>query len=398
MSVAQRTVCLQRWLSMSVFSWKQFRMAVVWKILGTCLLGCATTLVARAQDDWFTEYVKNSNKTDAPKKDAPSYLVDVVVIDQAGQPMNWLHPGDFELDDNKEEQKLIGFSAVDQSVMKTEDVNAPTNPPKVSIEPLEAILVLDAVNLSLPQLNLVRTQVEKYLRSNDGQMKALTRYVLFTSAGMQLQSATILNGSDLADQLEKSMMQPQAQSAVKVVLSDADRFQMSVKNLRMIVAGERKTPGHKLLFWIGPGWPIPTNSSASTKESDQASNFEAIVALANGLREARMEIFNVRISTDDAASSNAYQAYLKGVSKKDQAGAGNLALQVLSLESGGRVTIPSGDVAGEITRTVSSESVYYALRFTPSGTGKQLNYHELLVQIGQPGAVARLVTGYYEAP
>jgi VWFA-related protein len=349
--------------------------------------------------------VADNNEPDIPhadvstaQTDGGSYRVDVVVIDQVGQPMNWLHPGDFTLNDNKEERPLVGFSAVDQTVMKTEDLRDSSQPPKISVEPAEVVLVIDAVNLSPAQVKFVRAQAEKYLRANDGRLTALTRFALFTGAGLQLLSDTTLNGKELADQLSTGLLLPQVQASIAAPVNAAERFQLSVKNFKMLVTNERKRPGRKLVFWMGPGWPESPSSASSSTEFDKSSAFDAIVTVENGLRDARMRVFNLRISSEDENSSFAYQNYLKGVRNKEEADAANLTLQVLAARSGGRVTVPSSDVAGEIERSVAEESTYYTLRFKPRISGRHLAYHDLEVQIGQPGAVARVISGYYEAP
>ena len=159
---------------------------------------------------------------------------------------------------------------------------------------------------------------------------------------------------------------------------------------------ERKEPGRKLLFWIGPGWPL-LGSDATSQQEDYFIN--QIVSLQNQMREARVQVFNLRIFRPTMPpASISYQNYQKGIQRKDEAEEMYLTLQVLAIASGGRVTLPSHDVAGEIARTVNEESVYYTLQFKPDNAERPQKFHELAVQIGQPGAVARLITGYYEAP
>ncbi len=73
-------------------------------------------------------------------------------------------------------------------------------------------------------------------------------------------------------------------------------------------------------------------------------------------------------------------------------------MQVLAINSGGIVTDPSNDLAGQITRCVDDANSYYTLRYTPTETGKPFTYHSIDVKVNRPGLVARAIAGYYEGP
>jgi VWFA-related protein len=370
-------------------------LSAVGVVLSALLVQCAQ--VSGAQDPVLQKRPEKPGTTTKTGDDG-RYVIDVVVTDKSGQLVKGLSAQDFELSDNQKPQKLLGFSAVEQTVKRTADLETPTNAVKVSVDPVEVILVVDAVNTGFTQQGYVRAQVEKLLRSNGGQLAAPTLLVMFTSTGIQVQNQATLNGNAMADLLEKLGANVRVQNSAMGANGETERFQLSAQKFSLIVENESKQPGRKLLLWMGPGWPLIPNDQLNFNASDQGRNYDAIVSLENRMREARMEVFSISVDADDGTNTILYQSYLKPVRKKEQADSADLALQVLAVESGGRVTDPSNDLAAEMTRAVEEASTYYTLRFTPSEVGKRLSYHQLVVKVNRPGLVARSIAGYYESP
>jgi hypothetical protein len=94
--------------------------------------------------------------------------------------------------------------------------------------------------------------------------------------------------------------------------------------------------------------------------------FNSIVALSDGLRRARLTLYSVDpLGMADSASirTSYYKEFLKGVSTARQVQPGNLALQVLAYQSGGRVLNSSNDVADEIATCIADANAFYVLSF-----------------------------------
>jgi hypothetical protein len=93
-----------------------------------------------------------------------------------------------------------------------------------------------------------------------------------------------------------------------------------------------------------------------------------------------------------------YKDFLSGVKSFHDADSGNLALQVLAIQSGGRVTDPNNDIAGQIAACVADANDLYSLSFVPRHAKHENEYHELRVRVAQPGAIARATSGFYGQP
>ena len=74
----------------------------------------------------------------------------------------------------------------------------------------------------------------------------------------------------------------------------------------------------------------------------------------------------VRPSMNDSTDGSNYKDFVKGVKSAKQAGSGELALQVLAVQSGGRVLDPGNDLAAQIGKCVEDLNNFYRISFTPA--------------------------------
>jgi len=93
-----------------------------------------------------------------------------------------------------------------------------------------------------------------------------------------------------------------------------------------------------------------------------------------------------------------YKTFLKGVPTEKQADIGNLALKVLVSNSGGRILGPDNNLTGQINDCIADANEFYRLSFNPERAEHLHEYHDLKVQVNQPGLTVRTNTGYYNEP
>jgi hypothetical protein len=77
---------------------------------------------------------------------------------------------------------------------------------------------------------------------------------------------------------------------------------------------------------------------------------------------------------------------------------GNLGLQVLAVQSGGRVLNSSNDVSSEIAACIADANAFYVLSFDSLPGDGPDEYHALEIKIDRPGVAARTRSGYYAQP
>ena len=111
--------------------------------------------------------------------------LDVSATDREGKPFSGLAAKDFTLTDNGVPQKLVSFAASNHS----------TNEERLT----EVMLVLDEVNLSPVQLELVKDESIKFLRQNGGHLGEPTSVYWFTTSGLYATATPTTDGNALAE-------------------------------------------------------------------------------------------------------------------------------------------------------------------------------------------------------
>ena len=352
----------------------------------------------------------------APAPDSAPGLIqlDVVVNAKPGAPVSGLEQKDFTLLDNKKPQNIVAFQALDTA--------AP------AAAQLEVILLHDLVNSTFEQAAVTQQQIVKFLQQNGGHLRYPTSIALFAKDGLHIQPTAGIDGNHLAAQLNATV---RAIGLSSTRLGEVARFQTSLTTLLDIADNKAKSPARKILIWTGPGWPMLAGSKYTSSSQDRQRDFDAIVAVSTRLREAQLALYSisstsqttlytpgappggipygmpsaeapqqVRVTPNMTApvEGTSYKEFLKGVKSARQADAGYLALQVLAVQSGGRVLDLSNDLAGQIASCIEDISPFYRISFVPDHADHPDDYHDLRVEIAKPGLTAHTSTGFYNQP
>jgi VWFA-related protein len=315
--------------------------------------------------------------------------LDVVVTDKSGRPVPGLEQQDFTLLDNKQPQKILSFQAVEGGTTTADP-------------PVEVILLVDEVNTEFTNVAIERNEIEKFLRRNGGTL-AQPVSIIFVSDSQATGTTSSRDGNAVMADLNQKQLGLRAIGRSQGYYGGLERMQLSLNALRKLADYEAAMPGRKLVVWISPGWPFLTSGLdqelASKRQKQEL--FNSIVALSDGLRGARIALYNIDpLGTADAGSlrTSDYRQFLKGVKTAGQAENGYLALQVLASQSGGRVLNSSNDLAGEIAACVADANGFYILSFEGLPGDGPNEYHALEIKMDKPGLTARTRSGYYAQP
>ncbi len=313
--------------------------------------------------------------------------LDVVVTDKSGKPIPGLEQQDFTLLDNKQPNKILSFAAI-QGGDATADPS------------VEVILLVDEVNASFRAVSSARQEVEKFLKRNGGQLERPTSLVLLSDKGMATTSSS-RDGNALAGDLNENQNGLRIIGRAQGFYGAGDRVQLSLGALEQFADYESTKPGRKLVIWLSPGWPLLSGPRIELSSKDEQSLFKTIVALSDALRQARITLYSIDpLGLADARGLRAlrYEGYVNGVKKANGVHIGNLGLQVIAEQSGGRVFEYNNDVAGEIETSIADTSAFYVLTFDGLPGDGPNEYHALEVKIDKPGLKARTRSGYYAQP
>ena len=328
--------------------------------------------------------------------------LDVAATDREGEPVSGLAAKDFTLLDNGVPQKIVSFAASNEAADADERLT-------------EVVLVLDEVNLSPVQFEVVMDELIKFLRQNGGHLGRPVSVYWFTASGLYASAAPTTDGNALAEDVAHHRSPrtvwaaPRSRDPFMTAESErVARWERSLRAVYSIAVERRRDPGRKLLVWMGFGWPVVRG-----REEHKDTGFSSLVELSTRIREARMVISEVTARTEPAAFSfnDFYKDYLAGVrapSEMEEPGVQlealvahpyiHFALPVLAIQSGGLVLDPLSDISRAIEHCVEDARVFYTMSFDPPHAAKPDQYHDLKVQIGGVGLSARTNTGYYNQP
>jgi VWFA-related protein len=308
--------------------------------------------------------------------------LDVVVTSRPGEVVTGLSQKDFAVLDDKTPRAITSFGAVD------------TNK-----QPVQAILLIDAVNTGYTEIAQERIQVDKFLRANGGKLTLPTALAVFGNDGIKMQGGYTRDGKGLADALAKYTIGLRTIGRAGGFEGAAERLNDSLKGIKLLAAYEAERPGRKIILWVSPGWPLLSGPGVNLTGGQQQAIFSEVTWLSMTLREAQTSVYAVDPMGVGESVERAfyYQLFTKGLKSANDASIGNLGLQVIANETGGLVR-NSTNVSGLLQECVGDNVAYYRLTFEPPPTEKRDVYHALKVTVARPGATVSTSTGYYAEP
>jgi VWFA-related protein len=323
--------------------------------------------------------------------DAANRLVlDVVVTDRSGKAVKGLEEKDFTVFDDGHSRKILSFRSTGGEVVAANV--QPAEPP------VKIILLIDEVNSNFGRVAYERDQIKHFLLQNGGNLAHPVSMAFFSDTGTEIQNDASRDGNALLTLFDQHQAALRSIRRSQGFYGAVEKFQLSLKTLTSLAATEMRVPGRKMVVWISPGWPLLSGPNVQLTARNQAGLFASIVSLSTALRDARITLYSI-----DPAGAGAgigtqdfyYREFLKPVVLAKNAQAGNLALQVLAVHSGGLVFTASNDIAGQITRCVADADVYYTLMVDAAPADRPDAYHALEVKVATSGLTARTRNGYY---
>jgi VWFA-related protein len=332
-----------------------------------------------------------SGQSAAPQTGANRQItIDVQVSDKSGAPVHGLQEQDFSLQDDKHPQKTVAFHAVD---VAADGVSDPT---------VEVVLVVDSVNTNFESNSYERVEVKKFLLQNGGKLPWPVSLLSFSQPGVKVQGKATRDGNALATAYDQYETELQSNSLTQGGFwGDNERLHRSLGAFGSVLDYTKTRPGRKLMIWLGRGWPMLSESGLRITGEESEQIYKSIAAVSTDLRQARITVYSIDPGGPGTAAtvrSSFYENYLKPVSTPSHALPGNLGLQVIALQSGGRVFNSVNDVAGAIADCVADANAFYVLTFDPAQTKKVNEYHSLEVKVDKSGATVRTRVGYYAQP
>jgi len=307
--------------------------------------------------------------------------LDVVVTDATGHPVAGLQKRDFTLLDNTQPQDLVAFQAANGFMLRPDP-------------PVELILLVDAVNTAYPIVAQERQMLDRFFKANGGRLPLPTSLVVLTDKGPNLQKEPTRDGKTLAAILKGNQAGLRALGRATGSWGAYERRQEALEALARIAAWESQRPGRKLLVWIGQGWPSFSGASWLKTRQNDRDIYSDILILSRSIAQARLTIYCID-PRGMGPNITYYRNFIDGVSSPEHTDYGDLMLQVLATQSGGRVVLRSNELSTLISLCIQDAKAYYVLTYDAPAADRRNEYHRVEVKIDKPGLTVRTRTGYY---
>jgi VWFA-related protein len=312
--------------------------------------------------------------------------LNVQVTDKSGSAVRGLQPQDFSLLINGKPEKFVSVEAIDHAG------SGPT-------QPLEVLLVVDAVNTGFANIADVKLQVKRFLSENGGKLAYPLELAVVTDSGVNLQNGFSRDGNALISIFDQYKIGLTYRPAG--FYGAQQLFNYSFTPMMSMAQYASKVPGRKFVIWISPGWPELAAPHYELYGKGQQQVFQWIVDASNALRKANVTVYDVDPRGALAAGTNRisyYKHFLRPVAEPRQAQAGNLALQVIAVQSGGEVFAGTNELSALIDECLKDAESYYVLSFNAPAPTHANEYEAVAVNVSKPGAVVRTRMGYYDQP
>ncbi len=333
----------------------------------------------------FTRTVSAQQSSPANKPNPDFVYLDVVVTPKSGPPVSGLQQQDFTILDNKVPRPINSFR---------EFSGKPA--------PVEVVLVVDDVNTGLEHVAYERSEINRFLRADAGHLALPTALAFLTDSGMKLQETFSSDGNALSAALDQYPASLHTIVRSSGIYGAVERFQISLEALLQLANREVGRPGRKFILWVSPGWPLLSGPGVEEQIDDKQRQqiFANVVQLSTLLRQAQITLYSIDPlgSSDFAGRAFYWQSFVKGISKPYQADWGDIALQVLAVQSGGLALTISNDITASLKQCVADAQAYYVISFAPSLDQKRDEYHHVEVRVAKSGVEARTRQGYYSQP
>jgi len=311
--------------------------------------------------------------------------LDVVVTPKSGPPVSGLQQQDFTVLDNKVLQTIVSFKAV-----------------RGREAPIEVVLVLDDVNTGLEHIAFERSEIDKFLKADGGQLAHPLALAFLADAGLKVQDDFSTDGNALSVALDQYTLGLHSILRSGGIYSAIERFEISMKGLYELGTHEAGRPGRKIILWISPGWPFLSGPGAQEQmdAKQQQQIFNDVVGLSTLLRKGRVTLYSIDPlgSADFGGPAFYWQTFAKGISKPNQTEWGDLALQVIATQSGGLALTGSNDITASVKQCLADTQAYYEISFAPPLDQKRDEYHHIEVHLADKKLTARTRQGYYTQP
>ena len=337
-------------------------------------------------------------------------VLDVVVTDTAGKPVDGLNASEFQILEDGILQRIQSFEQPSAHILLPASIAAsasavfdPARPASFGHSPV-TILVLDQLNTHFADSSFARRSLRDYLAGQPALLLRPTSLLSVTDNGFrQLQQFTRDR-----DTLLHALAAAPTEYAWKLELNGnaehgpIERLDLSLRALEEIVQSCARIPGRKNLIWVGGGFP--TLDPGTIDGDDLHEVKDTLQHVTDVLLDSRVTLYAVDPTSSapgmteitDASQMNFVLAAGDGLAgNMDTFGAGE-DFDALGPVTGGRVVRGVNDIGRQIASSVDLGDRFYTISYAPTSTNETaVQFRNIRVVCLRPGLSATTRRGYY---
>jgi len=337
-------------------------------------------------------------------------VLDVVVTDRDGKPVDGLTRKDFEIYEDNKLQSVRSFEPPAAHVLPAESAAASiatvfdaSKPSSFGQSPVN-ILVLDQLNTHFADSSFARRELQDFLTKQPQPLKQPTTLLsVYDNHFKQLQGYTRDR-----DALLRALAAAPPEYAWKLEVNGKadhgplDRLEQSLRALEEMAQGSARIAGRKNIIWVGGGFP---SIDPDTIDDDDAQTVkDTLQHVTDVLLDSRVTLYAVDPTTTaagvtevtDATQMMFVQAAGDGLATNADPFDSNADFDKLGPVTGGRVIRSMNNVAQQIAASVDLGTEFYTIGYSPSSSSEAKGqYRKIRVVCLRPDLTATTRMGYY---
>lgn len=337
-------------------------------------------------------------------------VLDVVVTDTAGRPVEGLTEKDFQVFEDGKPQRIQSVERSSSRTLPSASIAAgmlqsfdPAQPISFGQSPVN-ILILDQLNTHFEDSSFARRSLHDYLAGQPALLAQPTTLLnVYDNHFIPLQEFTRDR-----DALLRALAAAPVEYAWKLEVNGKtsqgpiERLDQSLRALEQISEGYASIPGRKNLIWVGGGFP---SIDPTVLDADDAREIKgAIRHVTDLMLDTRVTLYAVDPSSSAAGMTEitdaSQMAFVQAAGDATAGGADPFGatddFDRLGPATGGRVIRGMNNVARQITSSVDLGSHFYTIAYLPgSASDAAALYRAIKVVCLRPGLTASTRSGYY---
>lgn len=331
-------------------------------------------------------------------------VLDVVVLDRAGNPVSNLDASQFTILEDGVPQTIKHFEASALTLAgsgKHPPVNGTADLAKIGNAPVD-ILVFDELNSRFEDMGYARTEMEKYLKRLPEVLPVPTQLVAAGDSRFVVLRDYTQSRAELLKALDAHLPQyPWQMMRNAGDYGALERMAQTLGILGQIADASKGTLGRKNVVWVGTGYPMVDTTQFDS--DDQAKMLAVIKIATQRMLASRVALYVV--DPGGVHGQTQEDTSVDGTSPTGASGnglgpfSGKLEFSTFAAATGGEVFAERNDLDRAVEQGLHDASSYYTLTYAPtSNSNDAAAYRKIRIVMRDKSLHAVTRAGYFPGP